>query len=178
MTAVGSTRTSAERNDDEQVQGKELTEAFHDRYKELLEGVASGEPTWVTTGGPEGGVHGTLEGLSAEQASRELDGTSLAAHAEHLRWAIDLVNDYFAGTEPSADWSASWSVRTVDDAGWNQLRTNLRQAGEKLLANVRARQRWSDEMAMVGAFASYGHTAYHLGAMRQLRKRIEGRERE
>lgn len=158
----------------ELVAAERLNRAFHDSYEELLEGVPAGEPTWVTTGGNEGGVYGTLAGLSAEQASIDLDGTTVAAHAEHLRWAIQLANDYFAGIEPTSDWSESWGVAKVDAAAWDGLRNELRKAGAKLLENILGGQDWDDDMAMTGALASYGHTAYHLGALRQLKKRVEG----
>lgn len=171
ITDNGSARASSEQP---QVPAERLTRAFHDRYKELLEGVPAGEPTWVTSGGHEGGVYGTLAQLSAQQASAEVDGTTVAAHAEHLRWALQLVNDHFAGVEPTGDWSESWLVNEVDAAAWNELRRALEEAGTRLLSNVLERERWGDSLAITGALASYGHTAYHLGALRQLQKRVEG----
>lgn len=147
-----------------------LNRVFQDRYRELLEGMPKGEPTWVTSGGPEGGVHGLLDTLSADQASHPLWGSSVAAHAEHLRWAIRLVNDYFGGKQPGADWSESWLVRTVDEAAWHALRQALRQEGAALLANIADKHHWTDEFAVNGALASLGHTAYHLGALRQMAK--------
>lgn len=156
------------------VSAERLTTAFHDRYQELLEGTPEGEPSWITSGGPEGGVHGTLTGLSASQASATIDGTTIAAHAEHLRWALQLVNDFLAGLEPPGDWSESWRVTEVDESAWDALRSDLEQEGAKLLANIRHRQQWGDDMSLSGALASFGHTAYHLGALRQLRKRVEG----
>lgn len=152
---------------------KDLTSVFIERYRELLEGMPEGDPTWVTSGGPEGGIYGTLGALSAEQASTEIDGTTAAAHAEHVRWALQLVNDYFDGKEPTSGWSESWLVSRVDEAAWDALRAKLRATGERLLTNVRDSQQWGDEMSINGALASYGHTAYHLGAMRQLHKRLE-----
>ena len=158
----------------ETIAGERLTQVLHDRYAELFNGAPEGEPTWVTTGGPEGGLNGTLAGLSAEQASRDVDGLTAAAHAEHVRWAVQLVNDYFDGKASQASWSESWTVREVDAEQWDRLRAELREAGEKLLENLRERQRWNDDMAMNGALASYGHTAYHLGALRQFMKRVTG----
>src|SRR5690606_12485883 len=70
-----------------------LTSIFGERYRELLEGMPEGEPTWVTNGGPEGGIYGTLAALSAQEASTVVDGTTVAAHAAHVRWALQLVND-------------------------------------------------------------------------------------
>ena len=150
----------------------QLTSVFLGKYRELLEGMPTGEPTWVTSGGPEGGVYGTLADVTAEEASRELGGTTITAHAEHLRWAIDLVNDYFAGKEPTADWSESWLVKRVDEPAWNALREAIRSAGDRLLAAVPTQHSWREEFAVNGALASYGHTAYHLGALRQLKKRL------
>ena len=65
-------------------------------------------------------------------------------------------------------------MREVDAEQWDRLRAELREAGERLLENLRERQRWNDDMAMNGALASYGHTAYHLGALRQFMKRVSG----
>ena len=149
-----------------------LTKIFGERYGELLEGVPQGEPTWVTNGGPEGGIFGTLDALSAQEASTVVAGTTAAAHAEHVRWALQLVNDYFDGREPTSDWSQSWLVKEVDDEAWDELRARVRETGERLLTNVRTLHRWGDEMSVNGALASYGHNAYHLGALRQLQKSV------
>ncbi len=151
-----------------------LTTLFADRYRELLEGMPDGDPTWVTNGGREGGVYGTLADLTAEEASREVAGTTIAAHAEHLRWAIDLVNAYFEGETPPASWAESWSVTVVDEPAWEALKARVRRAGDRLLAAIPAKHSWREEFAANGALASYGHAAYHLGAMRQLKKVVRG----
>lgn len=164
-------RTAGGREQDALTRG--LGEAFVARYRELLEGVPEGEPTWVTTGGREGGVHGTLADVTAEEASREVNGTTLAAHAYHLSWAIDLANRHFAG-ESGGSWDESWAVRTVTPAEWDELRAELRRRGDELLANASAEQDWGDLGEANGALASYGHAAYHLGALRQLKKSVRG----
>ena len=46
----------------------QLTSVFLGKYRELLEGMPTGEPTWVTSGGPEGGVYGTLADAWTAQA--------------------------------------------------------------------------------------------------------------
>lgn len=149
-----------------------LTRVFQERYRELLEGMPEGEPTWVTSGGRAGGVYGLLDDLSAEQASRPVPGgeASVAAHAEHLRWAIALVNAFFRGAQPGGDWSESWKVSTVDHAAWADLRKALRKEGDELLANIPVKHQWTEEFAINGALTSLGHTAYHLGALRQMAK--------
>lgn len=153
---------------------RELTRTYESHYRELLEGVPTGQPSWVTSGGPEGGAYGTIENLSAEQASRQVNGTTLAAHVEHLRWAMQLVNDYYDGQEAPPDWSESWSVTTVDTAGWRDLRDALRATGDNLLRHLAAPVEWDQEMGRMAMLASYGHTAYHLGAIRQLAKAVAG----
>jgi len=151
-----------------------LTQHFVERYREILEGMPDGEPTWVTSGGREGGLHGTIADLTAEQASRDVAGSSIAAHTEHLRWAIDLANAYFRGHEPSSDWSESWAVKTVDAAAWRRLQREVKRAGDELLENVTAQHRWLAPDMVNGALASYAHAAYHLGAIRQLKKLVRG----
>lgn len=150
-----------------------LTESFVELYRELLEGVPEGRPTWVTTGGREGGANGTLADVSAEEASRDVNGTTLAAHAFHMFWAIDSANKHFAGQAPGS-WDESWAVRTVTAGEWDELRAKPRRAGDQLLGNVTKMQDWQADGAALGALASFGHAAYHLGALRQLRKAVKG----
>lgn len=149
-----------------------LTRLFVDRYRELIEGVPDDEPTWVTTGGRAGGLLGSVSGLSAVQASRDFGGTSIASHVEHVRWAIELANGFFEGSTAQPAWSESWQVKTVSKAAWDDLTTRLEDAAARLLVHVEAKQDWADAMSVTGALASFGHTAYHLGAIRQLRKLV------
>ena len=152
-----------------------LSTVFIDSYRELLDGRPEGEPTWITTGGPEGGVHGTLADVTAEEASRDLVGATIAGHAYHLWWAMDMVNRFVAGEAPNGTWADSWSVAVVTPAEWDRLRQDLRQAAERLLTNAAAGTDWAEENQVRGALASYGHAAYHLGAIRQLKKAVKGR---
>lgn len=159
-------------NEAELVPGNTLTETVAGLLRELLEGTPAGEPTWITSGGPESAMYGSVAGLSAEQASRDLNGSTIAAQVEHLRWALQLVNDWFDGQAPTADWSESWLVSSVDPAAWDKLQADLRTAGAKVLENLETRQRWNEPMGTHGPLACYGHAAYHLGAIRQMRKQV------
>ncbi len=158
--------------DPELVNGDDLSQTLAGLFHELLRGPQEGAPTWITTGGPGSALYGSLADLSAEQASQDVNGSSIAAHAEHMRWALQLVIDWFEGKGPTADWNESWSVSVVDEAAWDKLRADLRVAGDTVLENLRTRHSWNAPMAMNGALASYGHAAYHLGAIRQLRKEV------
>jgi len=149
---------------------EQIHRPFIERVREVFEGVPEGQGSWITSGGPEGGLNGSLAGLSAAQASRQLAGTTVAAHAEHVRWLVSKVNAFLRDEKPAMDWSESWAVTTVDEAAWNKLRTELRKEGTELLANIEKSQDWGGEAAANGAISTYGHIAYHLGAIRQLRK--------
>ena len=109
-------------------------------------------------------------GVPAEEASRDVNGTTLAAHVEHLRWAMQLVNDYYGGKDAPSDWSESWSVSSVDEDAWRTLKEAVRATGDKLLGHLSTPVEWEQEMGRMAMLASYGHTAYHLGAIRQLAK--------
>lgn len=151
-----------------------LTDSYAGLYRELFEGVPRGQPSWITSGGPEGGVNGAIAGLTAEQASRSLNGVTLASHVEHLRWAVQVVNDYYDGKASVPEWSESWLVSTVDDAAWSKLRQDLRVAGDTLLTNLREPIPWDQPMGRQAMLSSYGHTAYHLGAIKQMCKQLGG----
>jgi hypothetical protein len=78
------------------------------------------------------------------------------------RWAAGEPNP-FAG----ADWGASWKRGSVTDEQWRTLRDDLRRQAETWRSAVAARTQW-DETSAAGALSSAAHTAYHLGAIRQI----------
>jgi hypothetical protein len=118
------------------------------------------------------GLLGQLESLTASQAStRPTAGkTTIAAHVDHVLYGLTLLNRWAAGEAnpwASANWEESWKRQGVDEAKWRDLRDRLRQAAQAWQRAVEERQAW-DAMAASGALASVAHTAYHLGAIRQL----------
>ena len=96
--------------------------------------------------------------------------TTIAAHADHVEFGLSLLNRWAAGEEnpwAEADWNASWQRTTVTDEQWRTLRGRLRHAAEQWRQVVVTRASW-DDRAAAGALASAAHTAYHLGAIRQI----------
>jgi hypothetical protein len=83
------------------------------------------------------------------------------------RWAAGEANPW-----ANADWNASWQRTTVTDEQWRSLRENLRHAAETWRKHVAERTEW-DDMSAAGALSSAAHTAYHLGAMRQILAAME-----
>jgi hypothetical protein len=78
------------------------------------------------------------------------------------RWAAGEANPW-----ADADWEASWKRGTVNAEQWRTLRDNLRREAAAWRKAVAARDEW-DDVAAAGAIASAAHTAYHLGAIRQI----------
>src|SRR4051812_9700030 len=77
------------------------------------------------------GLLASLDRLSAPAASAApSDGASIAAHVDHLRYGLSLLNKWAAGAPPSekdVDWTASWKRNVVSDAEWRSLRDELRR---------------------------------------------------
>jgi hypothetical protein len=87
-----------------------------------------------------------------------------------VRYGLQLLNRWAQGeTNPwaDADWEASWKRTTVSEDQWNSLRQDLRRESGAWRDAVAARGDW-DDLAASGALASAAHTAYHLGAIRQI----------
>ena len=122
------------------------------------------------------GLHHSLDALSADEASARPDGrTSVAAHVDHVRYGLSLLNRWARGEDPwhDADYSASWTRLSVTDDEWAALRGALRRESAAWAAAIEARTSW-DRDSMTEAMASVVHLAYHLGAIRQLAARTAG----
>ena len=144
-------------------------------FRELIDGVPRDPSYMLNTG--DVGLHGSLEKLSAEDASRtSLGGASIAAHVDHLRYGLALMNHWQSGVKnpwASADWTASWKIRAVTDAEWNRLRHELRSETQRWLDALGA-ARPTDETQLTYMIASIAHLAYHVGAVRQIDKGTRG----
>jgi hypothetical protein len=137
---------------------------------EIFDGPPGNEAYVLNSGDP--GLLRQLDSIPAEAASaRPMPGkTTIAAHVDHVCYGFSLMNRWAAGeTNPfaGADWQASWRRGTVDDNRWRELRENLRRQVEAWRKHVAGRTDW-DDLAAAGALSSAAHTAYHLGAIRQI----------
>ncbi|HEX5872288.1 MAG TPA: DinB family protein [Longimicrobium sp.] len=135
---------------------------------EAFAGPADPRSTHFVNNQPDCGLLGTLDGLTAEQASTpvEEDGATAAAQAEHVRFSLDVSTRWMQGDRAKADWARSWDVREVDDDAWTELRDQLRRAYEAFVVTVH--QQPMDAELLEGVVATVAHAAYHLGALRQI----------
>ena len=119
----------------------------------------------------------TLETLTAEQVSRPIvdGGTTIAGHVYHVRFYLQAIRDYMEGkSQPNLDWKQSWVVKTVNEAEWKDLREKLADERDCIVREITETVDWNDERRLGGSMGIIAHTAFHLGAIRQMRRVILG----
>lgn len=137
---------------------------------EIFDGPPGRDAYILNPGDP--GLLKQIESVSAEIVSnRPIPGkTTVAAHVDHLLYGLSLLNRWAAGEEnpwKDADWNASWQRKVVTEEEWKALCKRLREAATSWQEAVENRGEWNETSA-TGALASAAHTAYHLGAIRQI----------
>jgi hypothetical protein len=116
------------------------------------------------------GVFETLEKITAERASQVVNDTTIAAHTEHLRFYVWVLNESLTG-DITVNWADSWRVLTVNEIEWEELQTALREIYQTTRETLQNVDEWNAEK--VGeAVAIIAHTAYHFGAIRQILKAV------
>jgi len=154
-----------------------ITTALPTIFDELVQG--SPDPnarTFVLNQGDRGLLE-SLDRLSAAEASATHGGgTSIAAHVDHLRYGLSLLNRWAEGVSPpwpETDWTASWRRTVVSESEWLDLRNELRREATRWAEALGTPRDVSDVEAgwMAGSVA---HLAYHLGAIRQIDRATRG----
>ena len=141
---------------------------------ELVDG-ASQQGGYILNPGDQGLLR-SLDALSAAEASaRTPTGSSIAAHAEHVRYGLSLMNRWSQGENPfdTADWSASWQKTVVSEPEWRRRIGDLRSEAARWICAVR-QPRNVDQIELNGMIGSIAHLAYHLGAIRQINQTARG----
>ena len=126
----------------------------------------------------EPGLGDTLEALSAEVVSTppRAGRKPVVSHANHVLFGLNLVNRALGGDEhafDNVDWDAAWRLEQVDDAAWRKLLDELRAAAELLRDRAPQTKAWN-EIILTGCLAIAAHTAYHLSAVRQILRDLDG----
>lgn len=157
---------------------RDISGALTTLLSELIEGAPVSGAYVLNRGDP--GLLRSLDRLSAAAASQvHAGGASIAAHVDHLRYGLSLMNRWARGENPfaDADWGMSWRRTHVDDDGWMQLRAGLRQEARHWMEALE-HPRPVDEMEMNGVVGSVVHLAYHIGAIRQIDRATRGPSEE
>jgi hypothetical protein len=145
-------------------------------FAELVDGVIAAKGGFVLNTG-DAGLLKSLDRLSSADASRSTNGgATIAAHAQHLRYGLSLMNDWAArGGDPfsNAEWDEAWKISAVDEATWTGIRQGLRDEAHGWLRTLGSPRTVMD-VEFAGMIASVAHLAYHLGAIRQIHKDSRG----
>ncbi|MDP3178129.1 MAG: hypothetical protein Q8M76_09515 [Spirochaetaceae bacterium] len=157
---------------EKKVQVEALTRAALALFDEAYLEAPNPRMTWFTDNEPRNGFLGTIGSLSAAEASRPLtpgDPLTVASHAAHLRFSLNLANRAVRGENAfeGAVWARSWEVRTVGEPEWKELIAALRAEYAAFREALASGEGWADETMMTGAFGLIAHGAWHLGAIRQ-----------
>ena len=123
------------------------------------------------------GLLPSLDTLTAADASQAVNGgATIAAHTQHLRYGLSLMNEWGAnGGNPfaNAKWDQAWKMSTVDDAEWQEIRTGLREEATRW-REILGTPREAGNIELMGMVGSLAHLAYHLGAIRQINRSARG----
>jgi hypothetical protein len=149
-----------------------FTKALTDLLTEVGDGPPNPRGTWIVSNEPASGVMGTADRVDAARASRVPAGCthSLAGHVGHLAYALDLFVRAAQGEKASenAKWDESWHHDRVNTAEWDELRERLRRVLSDSIETLQRTERMEEQIWITGGVALAAHTAYHLGAIRQL----------
>lgn len=149
-----------------------------DILQEALEGGKPGEGTaFVENTGKDGVAHGllpTLGRLNAAQASRDLHGASIAGHAQHAAFHLEVAVRWDRdGERGPFDWKGSFYPAQVNEQEWLDVQARLKRAYQEFVEFVRTQKDQPADGDLSGSVAGVvAHAAYHLGAVRQMAKEV------
>jgi hypothetical protein len=150
--------------------------ALSNMLTEIVDG-PPGDEAYVINPGDPGLLH-QLDAIDAKTASSAPSPgqKSIAAHVDHVEFGLAILNRWAAGESnpwAGADFNASWQRATVSEDQWRALRDRLRRETGQWRNTVAARTSW-DDMSAAAALSTVAHTAYHLGAIRQILAALRG----
>jgi len=158
------------------MQTNEVSPSLTTLFSELVDGATTGGGAFVLNSGDVGLLR-SLDKLSAAEASSSVHhGATIAAHAQHVRYGLSLMNRWASeGGDPFSDatWDEAWKTSGVNDAEWNEIRGGLRVEAHRWLRAL-GTPRDVRAVELSGMIGSVAHLAYHLGAMRQIAASARG----
>lgn len=155
----------------------EIIRSLTTLFSELADGAKSPVGGNFILNSGDVGMLASLDKLSAAEASCSVHGgATIAAHAQHERYGLSLMNRWASeGGNPfaNAKWDEAWKTSTVDEEQWSEIRNGLRDEAHRWL-EVLGSPREVKPVELSGMIGSIAHFAYHLGAMRQIAASARG----
>lgn len=146
-------------------------------FDEFVKGTAPAPAFAYALNPGDPGLLRSLDRLTAAQASTVPagGGSSIAAHVDHLRYGLSLLNLWNEGGDPftGANYSASWERITVSDEEWRDRRAALGREADAWRRNLQQPRHVADA-DLTAIIASVAHFAYHVGAIRQIDRATRG----
>ena len=147
--------------------------ALSNMLTEIFDGPPGQEAYLHNPGDP--GLLRQLDTIGASAASkRPMPGKpTIAAHIDHVRFGLSILNRWAAGEAnpwAGADWNASWQRTTVSEDQWRALRDGLCHEADKWRKVVATRRSWDDMSAAAAlhrrshGLSRRGHQANPCGA--------------
>jgi hypothetical protein len=146
---------------------EDFTKSLAILFKETFEGMVAPDENIFTD--KESSFFSTIGKIDAAKASAEKNQTTIAAHSEHARFYIELLDNYLNKNFHVVDFNRSWNVKSVTEDEWDLLRENISKIYRKVCETFEANEEWTLDTITV-AMGILAHTAYHLGAIRQIVK--------
>ena len=145
-------------------------------FSELIDGANDQAGAFILNSGDVGLLR-SLDKISPADASRSVnDGATIAAHAQHVRYGLSLMNRWGdEGGNPfaNAKWDEAWKISGVDATEWEEIRNGLRDETHRW-RQILISPRDVTGLELCGMIASIAHLAYHLGAIRQINRHARG----
>jgi hypothetical protein len=145
-------------------------------FRELVHGSPDLKARTYVLNQGDAGLLASLDRLTAAAASATHSGPPIAAHVDHLRYGLSLLNRWANGSPPpwpDMDWTTSWTKTVVSEDEWRMLKNELRREANRWEEALDTPREVSDVEAgwMTGSVA---HLAYHMGAIRQIDRVTRG----
>ena len=108
--------------------------------REAFEGAPEGQPNAFLDKGV--GFFSTLAELSADAASRSVEGSTIAAHTEHAKFYLDRLCEFIRGQNEPVNWEDSWLIEvTITPAAFAAHRASRSPCHNRAQAAAAARRR-------------------------------------
>src|SRR3954468_23795666 len=133
------------------MQTDNITRSLTTLFSELADGAkAPAGGNFILNSG-DVGLLASLDKLPAADASRSVHGgATIAAHAEHERYGLSLMNRWASeGGNPfaTAKWNEAWKTSAVTEAEWEEIRKGLRDEAHRWLKALNS-PRDADDMEL------------------------------